>query len=99
MIELCSEGNPGYAQMLYRDLLGFINGSKFDNSGIPKDYTITTSDFSNCFAIEYPLCALKQFDDMYSKMWEDQKRKRTHPLESDNGCDYPEYWNVIMKIQ
>ena len=96
MFSLCSDSSPGYAQMMYHELLESINTTKFNGKGITKNYHITTEDFSNCFYMEFPFTALPHINDKYSKMWDAQKRPRNSSMESDNQCDYPEYWISLM---
>ena len=98
LIDICAGSNPGYIQLIYKGLLDFINKSKFKGQGIPANYKITAEDFSQCFAIEFPIILNPKIEDHYSKLWDLQKRKPDKTNMSDNMCDTTEYWtSVIMK--
>lgn len=96
-IEVCAGGKPGFIQMIYKELLDFINSVNFDNNGIPDGYKITTHDFSNCFAVDFPICDKLEIEHRYTKMWDKQKRETKSFLESDNMCDTPEYWLEVSQ--
>ena len=97
LLDICTGGQPGFVQMIYKELLDFINKSKFDNKGIEENYTITTEDFSNCFAVEFPILINPILYKRYEEMWDNQKiKEKTFPA-SDNRCDTAEYWLEVMK--
>ena len=96
LIDLCAGGSPGFIQLIYKELLVFINNSKFKGNGIPKGYTITTADFASCFAVEFPITLNPRIYEKYSKQWDEQKIERSTPISSDNACDSAEYWTSVM---
>lgn len=96
LIDLCGEGNPGYIQLIYKELLEYINDKIFNKQGIDENYKITTDDFSKCF-INYPIISDPKINKKYSLMWDNQKKKHYKSFESDNLVDTPEYWLEVMK--
>lgn len=97
LIDVCSGGNPGFIQIIYKELLEFINLSKFNGKGIKKDYTILVEDFALCFATEFPIMLQPRVYEKYSKLWDEQKRERNTSFEPDNKCDTDEYWLEVME--
>ena len=73
LIDICSNGNPGYMQLMYKEILENINKIKFDNTGIPEGYTITTTDFAYCYPIKFPIVLDPEIGEKYSNLWDQQK--------------------------
>ena len=96
LIDVCAGSNPGYIQLIYKGLLEFINNSKFKGRGIPANYKITAEDFSNCFAVEFPIILNPKIEQHYANLWDLQKCTHDKINMSDNMCDTPEYWMCVM---
>ena len=96
LIDICADSRPGFVQLIYKELLEFINNSRFNRHGIPANYKITAEDFANCFAIEFPIILNPKIEERYSKLWDLQKRKPDKINMSDNMCDTTEYWTSII---
>lgn len=97
LIETCAGGNPGYIQLIYKELLTFINNANYAGTGIPENYKIRAIDFINCFRFAYPILLDPPIYEKYSKMWDDQKKERENSADSDNLCDTAEYWLEVME--
>ena len=96
MIDICSGGNPGFIQLMYKELLVYINNSKYTGTGIPENYIITAKDFAECFPHKYPIMIDPEIYEKYFKLWDEQKIKTTNILQPDNMVDTPEYWLEVM---
>jgi hypothetical protein len=96
MFDICCGGNPGFIQLVYKELLVYINNSKYGGMGIPENYVITTKDFAECFPTKYQILIDPVIYKKYSKLWDEQKIKSANILQSDNMCDTPEYWLEVM---
>lgn len=96
LIELCSGGNPGFIQLMYKEVLLSINEKVFNNKGIPADYTIKLKDFADCYPKEFPIILKPDIFDKYEKMWDAQKIKPQKNLTPDNRVDTLEYWLEVV---
>lgn len=99
LISVCSDENPGKAQLILKELLTSIKNRK--GAGIEKGYVITVSDFVDCFVESFPITGIPAIAKKYQKMWDEQKKERgndmrNYPAFSDNKCDTPEYWMEVM---
>lgn len=97
LIDICADGNPGFLQLIYKELLSFINNACYAGTGIPENYKIRAIDFANCFSTDYPIIKDPKIYAKYSKLWDEQKRKTTKNFEPDNLCDIAEYWLEVME--
>lgn len=86
IIVLCSE-TPAEVQMIMTDLLdGTLKRNNFTR--FPKNYKITSSDFSYTFSNKFPIVSeYKEIKDMYNKKWDDQK------VDGRNMYDTIEFWD------
>lgn len=96
LIDICAGGNYGFIQLIYKELLTFINNIKYGGTGLPENYKITTTDFAMCFPKEYPILLIPKIYEKYSKLWDEQKRPKKSSLDSDNKCDTAEYWLEVI---
>ena len=96
MIDVCAGDHPGFMQLIYKELLTFINNSCYAGTGIPENYKIRAIDFINCFRNAYPILLDPSVYDKYSKMWDEQKKERENSAGSDNKCDTKEYWMEVI---
>lgn len=94
LLSLCTNENPGQSQVILKKLLLSIKERK---GPIPDNYVIKHEDFGYCFTTSFPIIENKTIRDKYEKLWNKQKRKTNHPLESDNLCDTVEWWKEVMK--
>lgn len=95
ILDLCCDSNPGQVQIILKDLLNDIK--KRSGKPIPKGYVITSTDFSMCFPISFPITAIEHINKKYMKLWDKQKRETKNVLESDNKCDTAEWWLEVME--
>ena len=99
LISVCSDENPGNAQLILKELLTSIKNRK--GAGIEKGYVITVSDFVDCFVESFPITGIPAIAKKYQKMWDEQKIGRGAQYESDvnlsdNKCDTEYYWKEVM---
>lgn len=97
MFMVMTEDNPGKSILLFKQLLDSINQKVFLGEGIDKGYKIRSVDFSFAFPSEFPCFADEKVNMKYAALWDSQKVPRKTPINSDNACDYPEYWEGLMK--
>ena len=89
LIDVCTESNPGQAQIILKDLLNNI----VERTGkIKKGYMISAEDVAECWPTSFPIVSLKP--ELYEIKWIDQK---TNKAFSDNLCDTPEWWLEVME--
>ena len=89
LIDVCTESNPGQAQIILKDLLNNI----VERTGkIKKGYMISAEDVAECWPTSFPIVSLKP--ELYERKWIDQK---TNKAFSDNLCDTPEWWLEVME--
>lgn len=93
ILSLCTNENPGQAQIILKDLLLSIKSKK---GSIPNGYVITSNDFSLAFPFSFPIMEIPEINKKYEKLWNEQKRKKENPLELDNLCDTVEWWKEVM---
>lgn len=93
ILSLCTNENPGQTQIVLKDLLLSIKSKK---GPIPNGYVITSDDFSLAFPFSFPIMEIPEINKKYEKLWNEQKRKKENPLESDNSCDTVEWWKEVM---
>lgn len=93
ILSLCTNENPGQSQIILKDLLLSIKSKK---GPIPNGYVITSDDFSLAFPFSFPIMGIPEINKKYEKLWNEQKRKKENPLESDNLCDTVEWWKEVM---
>ena len=93
ILSLCTNENPGQAQIILKDLLLSIKSKK---GSIPNGYIITSNDFTSAFPFSFPIMGISEINKKYEKLWDKQKKKTTSPLESDNLCDTVEWWKEVM---
>lgn len=96
LIEVCAGDHPGFLQLIYKELLTFINNHCYGGTGIPENYKIRAIDFINCFRNAYPILLDPKVYEKYSKMWDEQKKEKCNSADSDNKCDTAEYWLEVM---
>lgn len=85
MLAVCSDGNPAYVQLIFKELLMSIR--KTLNKPIPLDYTITSKDFVDCFVNTFPAVSIPEIKARYDNAWATQKSSSGY-----NACDTREYW-------
>lgn len=88
MIEVCTEGNPGQAQIVLKELLNNIVSTK---GKIKPGYIITLDDFVDCYPT-FPIIALDE--EGWRKKWDNQKGSNVYP---GNLCDTPDWWLEVME--
>ena len=89
LIDVCTESNPGQAQIILKDLLNSI----VERTGkIKKGYMISAEDVAECWPTSFPIVSLNP--ELYERKWIDQK---TNKAFSDNLCDTPEWWLEVME--
>ena len=94
-IETCTNDSPGYSQIIYKELLEYINNAHYGGMGLPPTYKIKVTDFTDCFKV-YPIIDIPEIEEKYSKLWDEQKVKHPLPGQTDNRCDTPRYWNELI---
>ena len=95
IITVCTNSNPGQSQILLKYLLDNIKERK---GLIKKGYIVTSDDFTHAFMTRFPI--LHEFQDLnekFRKLWEGQKKEKTHPFDNDNMCDTPQWWLEVME--
>lgn len=95
LLSICSEENPGKAQLILKELLKSIKEKK---GPIEKGYVITTADFKDAFPDTFPIInEYESLNEKYEKLWDEQKKPRPNGvMNSDNKCDTPEWWFEVM---
>lgn len=93
ILSLCTNENPGQSQIILKDLLLSIKSKK---GPIPNGYVIISDDFSLAFPFSFPIMEIPEINKKYEKLWNEQKRKKENPLESDNLYDTVEWWKEVM---
>lgn len=91
IIELCTEGNPGQSLMILSEILENIPHLK---SG----HIIEPMDFARVYKDKFPV--VRVYPEMNSRLqdrWSSQKITPRESLDSDNQCDYPEYWTKFFE--
>ena len=94
ILTICTDDNPGQSQVILKDLLNHIKGKK---GLIPSGYVINVFDFGECFPMEFPITSIKEINDKYYKLWNEQKKTRIDEYDSDNLCDTPKWWKEVMQ--
>ena len=94
ILAICVDGNPGQFQIILKDLL---NNIKKRTGPIQAGYIITAWDFSLCFMNDFPIIDIPHINDKYRKLWDEQKKPKTQPWETDNLCDTVEWWKEVME--
>ena len=91
LIECCTNGNPGQSLMILSEILEHV-------PELTMGYKITPYDFIRVYGNKFPVIGLyPEIDSRIEKRWREQKRTRVKSIESDNQCDYPEYWRKFFK--
>lgn len=95
ILSLCTNENPGQAQIILKKLLLSIK----DRRGlIPENYVITSEDFVMCFPTSFPIMEIPAISESFEILWNQQKKQgKLDYMESDNLCDTPEWWKEVMK--
>lgn len=85
LIELCTEGNPGIAQLMLKEVLSRIPNLK-------PDYTIQSTDFARVYCVDFPIVEIPQWREYFEKLWGAQKDSN-----GNNMCDTVEWWTEVFK--
>jgi hypothetical protein len=95
IITICTNSNPGQSQIVLKYLLDDIKKRK---GPIPKGYVVTTEDFTFAFPTRFPILhEFKDLNEQFQKLWDAQKKEKTHAFDNDNKCDTPEWWLEVME--
>lgn len=85
IIELCTDSNPGMAQIMLKKILG---------NNRPIDSTIMPEDFVAVFPTEFPILALfPRWEKEFEEEWLKQKT-----AQGFNLCDTKEWWMESFKL-
>lgn len=91
MIELCTNSNPGQSLMILAEILEKLPKPVADG------YVITPEDFIRVYTNKFPIVWwYEDINDRLNKRWNEQKVVPAHPLQTDNACGEPEYWNKLL---
>lgn len=93
ILYLCVEANPGQFQIVLKDLFNSIKNRK---GLIPKNYIVTSDDFSMCFMSDFPIIEIPHIYDKYEKLWDAQKIV-TDEYRRGNACDTVQWWMEVMQ--
>lgn len=92
ILYVCTDGNPGQVQILLKELLKSIKSRK---GPIPNGYRITSDDFGFCFTTTFPIMEIKEVNEKYEKLWDEQKYWKGDYRA--NKCDTIEWWKEVME--
>lgn len=91
IIAICSNENPGYCQILLKELLLSIKRNK---GSIPKGYVVTSGDFSLAFPFDFPIILDEKNYNNFIEKWDAQKCETNHG--TGNLCDTKKWWEEVM---
>lgn len=96
IIYFCSEGNPGLAQMMFKDLFDSIRTKK--NFKSDEEYLIKTEDFIDLWRNSFPYMEYESVAKKYLDMWDEQKNPNYVRYENkENLCDTKDWWSYKEK--
>lgn len=92
VIDLMSGSNPGIALAMQHHMLNELAKQKGGKLTAP--VTITSFDFANIFPVFYQCGESKEHEDMWIKIWDEQKTE-----DGKNKVDDIRYWMELFDIK
>lgn len=89
IISICSNGTPGIALMMTRELLTNIRP-------LHHGQTITSDQFVSVFPDTFPTVLIPEVYRKYDGMWDNQKRCPDKVNHTDNMIDTASYWQEVF---
>lgn len=82
LIELCTDSNPGYSQVMLKEIIG---------KNAVRDKVLSGVDFAMAYPMAFPILE-KGFSDYFEKLWDAQKDELGR-----NRCDTVEWWTECFE--